>query len=137
MRPSVLMDQKRAAVRAATRRCRAANPRVFGSVLRGKDLEGSDLNPLVDALSGATLFDLGGLQPSRKSCSPCQCRSRATCRRGSAHAYWPRHGQCERRPPRRLPRHIRRATADACGFIEGLSKDDFLADNRTQPSTQA
>lgn len=38
------------------------NPRVFGSVLRGDDLEHSDLDLLVDALPGTTLFDLGGLQ---------------------------------------------------------------------------
>ncbi len=43
-------------------RFRAANPRVFGSVVRGTDTEGSDLDLLVDALPGATLFDLGGLQ---------------------------------------------------------------------------
>jgi uncharacterized protein with HEPN domain len=28
--------------------------------------------------------------------------------------------------------HIRRAAADASSFIEGMSKDDFLADKRTQ-----
>jgi uncharacterized protein with HEPN domain len=28
--------------------------------------------------------------------------------------------------------HIRQAAADACGFVEGLSKDDFLEDKRTQ-----
>jgi predicted nucleotidyltransferase len=39
-----------------------ANPRVFGSVLEGTDQDGSDLDLLVDALPGATLFDLGGLQ---------------------------------------------------------------------------
>jgi predicted nucleotidyltransferase len=49
-------------VREAARRFRAANPRVFGSVLRGTDRDGSDLDLLVDALPGATLFDLGGLQ---------------------------------------------------------------------------
>jgi uncharacterized protein len=49
-------------VREATSRFRAANPRVFGSVLHGTDREGSDLDLLVDALPGATLFDLGGLQ---------------------------------------------------------------------------
>jgi uncharacterized protein len=40
----------------------AANPRVFGSALYGTDRDGSDLDILVDALPGATLFDLGGLQ---------------------------------------------------------------------------
>lgn len=28
--------------------------------------------------------------------------------------------------------HIQQAAADACGFIEGLSKDDFFADKRSQ-----
>lgn len=43
-------------------RYRTTNPRVFGSVVHGTDKEGSDIDLLVDALPGATLFDLGGLQ---------------------------------------------------------------------------
>lgn len=62
MKPSVALDLKRSAVRDAAGRFRAANPRVFGSVLHGTDQDGSDLDLLVDALPGATLFDLGGLQ---------------------------------------------------------------------------
>ncbi len=62
MRPSVALQLKRALVRDATDRYRTANPRVFGSVLQGNDRDGSDLDLLVDALPGATLFDLGGLQ---------------------------------------------------------------------------
>jgi len=62
MKPSVALELKRAAVREAASRFRVANPRVFGSVLHGTDDEGSDLDLLVDALPGATLFDLGGLQ---------------------------------------------------------------------------
>jgi uncharacterized protein len=62
MRPSVALDMKRSAVREAASRFRAANPRVFGSALFGTDRDGSDLDLLVDALPGATLFDLGGLQ---------------------------------------------------------------------------
>jgi uncharacterized protein len=62
MRPSVVLNVKRSAVREITGRFRAANPRVFGSVLYGTDQDGSDLDLLVDALPGATLFDLGGLQ---------------------------------------------------------------------------
>ena len=41
---------------------RAANPRLFGSSVRGFDGEDSDIDILVDALPGATLFDLGALQ---------------------------------------------------------------------------
>ena len=62
MRPSVALDLKRSAVREAAGRFRTANPRVFGSVLHGSDTDGGDLDLLVDALPGATLFDLGGLQ---------------------------------------------------------------------------
>ncbi len=28
--------------------------------------------------------------------------------------------------------HIQQAATDACAFVQGLSKDDFLADKRTQ-----
>jgi predicted nucleotidyltransferase len=49
-------------VRAATGRFRASNPRLFGSALHGTDTDDSDLDLLVDALPGATLFDLGALQ---------------------------------------------------------------------------
>ena len=62
MRPSVVLDMNRSAVREMASRFRTANPRVFGSVLHGTDRDGSDLDLLVDALPGATLFDLGGLQ---------------------------------------------------------------------------
>jgi predicted nucleotidyltransferase len=62
MRPSAALEQHRPEVRAAVLRFRAANPRIFGSVLHGTDRDDSDLDLLVDALPGTTLFDLGGLQ---------------------------------------------------------------------------
>jgi predicted nucleotidyltransferase len=62
MRPSDVFEQNRELIREVTARRRAVNPRVFGSVLHGTDHEGSDIDLLVDALPGATLFDLGGLQ---------------------------------------------------------------------------
>jgi len=62
MRPSAALALKRDAVREAASRFRTSNPRVFGSALHGTDREGSDLDLLVDALPGTTLFDLGGLQ---------------------------------------------------------------------------
>lgn len=62
MRPSIALELQRKAVREAASRFRATNPRIFGSVLHGTDQDGSDLDLLVDALPGATLFDLGGLQ---------------------------------------------------------------------------
>lgn len=62
MKPSVALDLKRVAVREAASRFHTANPRIFGSVPHGADEDGSDLDLLVDALPGTTLFDLGGLQ---------------------------------------------------------------------------
>jgi len=62
MRPSRALSQHREAVCRAAARYHVANPRVFGSALRGDDGEGSDLDLLVDTLPGTTLLDLGGLQ---------------------------------------------------------------------------
>ncbi len=67
MRPSIVLDLKRSAIREAASRFRTANPRIFGSVLHGTDRNNSDLDLLVDALPGATLFDLGGLQVELES----------------------------------------------------------------------
>jgi hypothetical protein len=60
MRPSAALDPQRSAVCDVVGCFRAANPRVFGSVLHGTDRDGSDLDLLVDPLPGTTLFDLGG-----------------------------------------------------------------------------
>ena len=62
MKPSHALRLHRVAIREAAKRFRSANPRIFGSAARGDDEEGSDLDILVDALPGATLFDLGALQ---------------------------------------------------------------------------
>lgn len=62
MRPSIAFEQKRDDIRRIASRYPVANPRVFGSVLRGDDAEDSDLDLLVDPLPETTLFDLGGLQ---------------------------------------------------------------------------
>jgi predicted nucleotidyltransferase len=62
MRPSEALEKNRQAIREAAKRFKTANPRVFGSVARGEDGPDSDLDILVDALPGTTLFDLGGLQ---------------------------------------------------------------------------
>jgi uncharacterized protein len=62
MKPSDTLKLHRDAVLKATKRLKVANPRVFGSVVRGTDTEGSDLDLLVDVLPGTTLFDLGGFQ---------------------------------------------------------------------------
>lgn len=67
MRPSVVLNTQRTAIRETVSRFRTANPRVFGSVLRGTDRDGSDIDLLVDALPGATLLDLGDLEEELQS----------------------------------------------------------------------
>ncbi|MBE1426457.1 putative nucleotidyltransferase [Desulfomicrobium macestii] len=62
MKPSEALRTHRDAVLKTVNARKACNARVFGSVLRGEDHEGSDLDILVDLLPGASLFDLGGLQ---------------------------------------------------------------------------
>ena len=41
---------------------RASNARVFGSVLRGEDVDGSDLDILVDPTPETTLMDVATIQ---------------------------------------------------------------------------
>ncbi|OGB12664.1 MAG: nucleotidyltransferase [Burkholderiales bacterium RIFCSPLOWO2_12_67_14] len=62
MRPSQAIAQHRSQIREIALRYRVAGVSVFGSAIHGDDVEGSDLDLLVDPLPGATLFDLGGLQ---------------------------------------------------------------------------
>jgi predicted nucleotidyltransferase len=62
MKPSDLLQRHGADIRMAASRLALSNVRVFGSVLHGQDTEGSDLDLLVDAPPGTTLFDLGHLQ---------------------------------------------------------------------------
>jgi predicted nucleotidyltransferase len=67
MKPSDALQTQRAAIRRVVHAHRGGNARVFGSVLRGLDTDGSDLDLLVDAQPGATLFDLGSLQVELES----------------------------------------------------------------------
>ena len=55
MRPSLLLAQKRDEALALLAQGGAANPRLFGSVLRGTDGPGSDIDILVDGPVGASL----------------------------------------------------------------------------------
>ena len=56
------LRQQRTAVLDAAQRHKAHKLRVFGSVARGAERSASDIDILVDALPGTTLFDLGALQ---------------------------------------------------------------------------
>ena len=55
------LRQRRAQIVALAERYRAGEVRVFGSVARGDATEGSDVDLLITARGGCSLFDLGGL----------------------------------------------------------------------------
>ncbi len=62
MRPSIALQENRAAIRSVVERHRACNARVFGSVLHGEDHEGSDLDILIDPTPNTTLMDVARIQ---------------------------------------------------------------------------
>jgi hypothetical protein len=62
MRPSAALRQHREAIRQLVLQAGMANPRLFGSVLRGEDEDGSDLDLLVDPAPRTSLLDVVRLQ---------------------------------------------------------------------------
>ena len=62
MRPSDVLEAHRASIRALATRYRVGNVRVFGSVLHADDIEGSDIDLLVEPTPHTTLMDIAGLQ---------------------------------------------------------------------------
>ena len=62
MKPSDALNANRAAIRRIVEAHNAGNARVFGSVLRGEDREGSDLDILIDPTPATTLFDIGAIR---------------------------------------------------------------------------
>lgn len=62
MRPSEVLPLHRETIRRLVADAGMANPRVFGSVVRGEDQDGSDLDLLVDPAPRTSLLDLAGLQ---------------------------------------------------------------------------
>ena len=62
MRPSEALAKHRDEVLEIIGRYPVSNPRVFGSVARGEDVEGSDLDLLVDRYGRMTFADLFQLE---------------------------------------------------------------------------
>ena len=62
MKPSEALALNRAAIRSVVASHRATNARVFGSVLRGQDSDGSDLDILIDPTPETTLMDVAAIQ---------------------------------------------------------------------------
>jgi predicted nucleotidyltransferase len=62
MKPSQALANHRAAIREIALRHHVSDIRIFGSVLRGHDIEGSDLDLLVEPTSETTLLDIGAIR---------------------------------------------------------------------------
>ena len=62
MRPSEAFALHRDTIREIVAASKLENPRLFGSALHGDDVDGSDLDLLVDAPPRTSLFDLANLQ---------------------------------------------------------------------------
>ena len=62
MKPSVALNLHREEIRTIIKRHHARNARVFGSVLDGTDIDGSDLDLLVEPTASTTLMDLGHIR---------------------------------------------------------------------------
>ena len=62
MRPSEALALHRTQIREIALRHRVRDIRVFGSVLRGDDVAGSDLDLLVDPTPATTLMDIGAIR---------------------------------------------------------------------------
>lgn len=62
MRPSIALHAHRAEIRRIVAAHSATNARVFGSVSRGEDADGSDIDILVDPTERTTLLDIGAIR---------------------------------------------------------------------------
>ena len=62
MRPSDALRCHREDIRRVVEQNRACNPRVFGSVLKGADAEGSDLDLLEEPTAETSLRDIARIQ---------------------------------------------------------------------------
>ena len=62
MRPSEALARNRDKVLEIIARYPVTNPRVFGSVARGEDVEGSDIDILVDQNGPLSFFDIFELE---------------------------------------------------------------------------
>lgn len=62
MKPSEVLNAHREAIRIVVDSHRGSNPRVFGSVVHGDDVEGSDLDLLIDPTPETSLMDIARIQ---------------------------------------------------------------------------
>ena len=62
MKPSLALQSHRNAIRSVVELHHGCNARVFGSVAHGNDVEGSDLDILIDTTPETSLMDVATIQ---------------------------------------------------------------------------
>jgi predicted nucleotidyltransferase len=72
MRPFISLENNRSQVREVLRRFGMTTPRVFGSAVRGEDTDKSDLDILVDAPPGTSLYDLAAVEVELETILGCK-----------------------------------------------------------------
>lgn len=72
MRPSEALERHRDEVRAIVKRFGADNPRLFGSVARGEDVEGSDIDILVDLPERVSYYQLFRIEDALEDVLGCK-----------------------------------------------------------------
>jgi predicted nucleotidyltransferase len=72
MRPSISLENNRSQVREVLQRFGMTNPRVFGSAARGEDTDRSDLDIMVDAPPGTSLYDLAAIEVELETILGCK-----------------------------------------------------------------
>jgi predicted nucleotidyltransferase len=72
MRPSISLENNRSQVREVLQRFGMTNPRVFGSAARGEDTDRSDLDILIDAPPGTSLYDLAAVEVELETILGCK-----------------------------------------------------------------
>jgi predicted nucleotidyltransferase len=72
MKPSIALQAHREEVREVLERFRMREPRIFGSTSRSEDTDNSDLDILVDAPTGASLYDLAPVEMELEAILGCK-----------------------------------------------------------------
>ena len=72
MKPSIALQAHREEVREVLERFRMREPRIFGSTSRSEDTDNSDLDILVDAPTGASLYDLAQVEMELEAILGCK-----------------------------------------------------------------
>jgi uncharacterized protein len=72
MRPSQALAQHRNRVQEIARMHHVSNVRLFGSVLRGEDGPGSDIDLLVEPTAQTSLMDIGAIRVKLKALLGCE-----------------------------------------------------------------